>query len=106
MADLEERIRERAYAICESEGRPHGRDLEHWRRAAAELAEEERKNRPEAAGELSSGDRATVRSEPVHQVRRADARSQPDTAASGSGRQRRSAPRRAPDAGKRDEQKG
>lgn len=33
----EEAIRERAYAIWEAEGRPHGKDLDHWHRAAAEV---------------------------------------------------------------------
>ncbi len=33
----EEAIRERAYAIWEAEGRPHGNDLDHWHRAAAEI---------------------------------------------------------------------
>ncbi len=35
------RIEERAYAIWESEGRPHGRDREHWHKAEAQIAEEE-----------------------------------------------------------------
>ena len=30
-------IRERAYGIWIEEGRPHGRDLAHWRRACQEL---------------------------------------------------------------------
>jgi len=30
-------IRERAYGIWLAEGRPHGRDLAHWRRACQEL---------------------------------------------------------------------
>ena len=30
-------IRERAYGIWVAEGRPHGRDLAHWRRAHQEL---------------------------------------------------------------------
>ena len=30
-------IRERAYCIWLEEGRPHGRDLAHWRRAHEEL---------------------------------------------------------------------
>jgi Protein of unknown function (DUF2934) len=30
-------IRERAYGIWIEEGRPHGRDLAHWRRASEEL---------------------------------------------------------------------
>jgi hypothetical protein len=41
-AERERRIRERAYAIWEREGRPHGKDLEHWRRAEAEIAAGER----------------------------------------------------------------
>lgn len=35
---LDEAIRQRAYAIWESEGRPEGREREHWSRAEAELA--------------------------------------------------------------------
>lgn len=35
----ERRIRERAYGIWIEEGRPHGRDLAHWRRAHQELCE-------------------------------------------------------------------
>lgn len=37
MASLEARIRERAYAIWEHEGRPEGREQEHWERAAREI---------------------------------------------------------------------
>ena len=33
----EERIRERAFRIWIDEGRPHGRDVEHWLRARDEL---------------------------------------------------------------------
>ncbi len=33
----EQAIRERAYAIWEEEGRPDGKDLEHWLRAEAEI---------------------------------------------------------------------
>lgn len=33
----EQAIRERAYAIWEEEGRPDGKDLEHWRRAEDEI---------------------------------------------------------------------
>jgi hypothetical protein len=32
-------IRERAYAIWEQEGRPEGRELDHWIRAIREVAE-------------------------------------------------------------------
>jgi hypothetical protein len=35
--DREERIRKRAHQIWEREGKPHGRDAEHWRQAASEI---------------------------------------------------------------------
>ncbi|WP_142848886.1 DUF2934 domain-containing protein [Telmatospirillum sp. J64-1] len=37
MADINEMIRDRAYQIWEAEGRPEGRDIEHWARAEAEI---------------------------------------------------------------------
>ena len=33
----EQTIRERAYAIWEEEGRPDGKELDHWLRAEAEI---------------------------------------------------------------------
>ena len=36
----EERIRERAYLLWESEGRPYGQDAEYWRRAEMEIEQE------------------------------------------------------------------
>jgi DUF2934 family protein len=33
----EQAIRERAYAMSEEEGRPDGKDLDHWYRAEAEI---------------------------------------------------------------------
>ncbi|MGH7750676.1 MAG: DUF2934 domain-containing protein, partial [Candidatus Dormibacteria bacterium] len=39
---IEERIRARAYQIWEEEGRPAGRDVEHWIRAVLELARDGR----------------------------------------------------------------
>lgn len=52
--NVERRIRERAYSIWEEEGRPEGRDVEHWLRAAQEVAAAEGKNTasPEAKGEM------------------------------------------------------
>ena len=35
--DREELIRERAHAIWEEEGRPEGKDRQHWARATAEV---------------------------------------------------------------------
>jgi PAS domain S-box-containing protein len=40
--DREEAIRTRAQAIWEREGRPHGRDLDHWHRAEQQIAAEQR----------------------------------------------------------------
>lgn len=34
---LREKIEQRAYEIWENEGGPHGRDVEHWLRAEAEI---------------------------------------------------------------------
>ena len=38
--DHQERIRQRAHEIWESEGRPQGRDADHWSRAEQELKNE------------------------------------------------------------------
>lgn len=35
--DRKELIKQRAYAIWEQEGRPHGRHEEHWTRASEEM---------------------------------------------------------------------
>ena len=40
--DLDEQIRRRAYEIWETQGRPHGRDEEHWQRAREEIGSEVR----------------------------------------------------------------
>jgi hypothetical protein len=50
--DEDKAIRERAYSLWENEGRPEGRALEHWQRAATEerLGDEEKvlAGRPDA----------------------------------------------------------
>ena len=38
--DHEEAIRGRAYALWQQDGRPEGKDLDHWLRAEAEVANE------------------------------------------------------------------
>lgn len=45
--ERQEWIGKRAYALWEAEGRPHGRDREHWEQAARERAELERVALPE-----------------------------------------------------------
>ena len=47
---LEARIRERAYQIWEREGRPEGRDFDHWTRAVAEVQAEETGGRSASSG--------------------------------------------------------
>lgn len=42
-----DRIRQRAHTIWEAEGRPEGRDRDHWYRATREVEEEERLPAPE-----------------------------------------------------------
>lgn len=53
--DIERRIRERAYEIWESEGRPEGRSEDHWKQARAEFgdaaAEARQDTQVEAAGD-------------------------------------------------------
>lgn len=39
--DREHRIRQRAHAIWESHGRPHGADREHWDQATREIDAED-----------------------------------------------------------------
>jgi len=40
--DTEERIRERAFQIWIEEGQPKGRELNHWEKAKAEIAAEDK----------------------------------------------------------------
>lgn len=47
--DRNERIRARAHEIWESEGRPEGREAEHWMRAEAEISDEEVAEGPQGA---------------------------------------------------------
>ena len=41
MSDRETRVRERAHQLWEQEGRPHGRDFDHWERASREIDAED-----------------------------------------------------------------
>ncbi|WP_298090295.1 DUF2934 domain-containing protein [uncultured Sphingomonas sp.] len=37
MAEREKKVRDRAYALWQAEGEPHGRDQHHWSQAELEL---------------------------------------------------------------------
>ena len=52
--DKERKVRERAHAIWESEGRPHGRDREHWERACREVDDESGSGERRRDGGLSN----------------------------------------------------
>jgi hypothetical protein len=67
-SDRQARVSERAYLLWLAEGRVHGRDLEHWRQAEREIAEEEAR----LAGALA--DRATPRTPAPRRSRTAAAR--------------------------------
>jgi Protein of unknown function (DUF2934) len=49
MADREEKIRRRAYAIWFDEGCVDGRDQEHWLEAEKEIAKEESAANPDSS---------------------------------------------------------
>jgi len=60
MADRQDRIRQRAHEIWEQEGRPDGRDQEHWERAHREVDEEPGETPPEPPRDISSPDDRTA----------------------------------------------
>lgn len=72
-------IEQRAYQIWEQQGRPEGRQLEHWNQAEQELAVEFRVGFPDATGDedpdsyLSSSDSAGAMAE----RRRAEGKARP-----------------------------
>ena len=50
--ELQKRIRDRAHQLWEQEGRPEGRADEHWERARAELAADEREALKQSRDEI------------------------------------------------------
>lgn len=67
MLDHNGEIAKRAYRIWEGEGRPSGRDLDHWLRAEAEV-EAERREAPAAAA--TNAQRAEAAVTPAAPVKR------------------------------------
>ena len=53
--DHQERIRQRAHEIWESEGRPEGRDADHWSRAEEELRNQTGQDDQTGSGDMSGG---------------------------------------------------
>ena len=59
----EQRIRERAYALWEGEGRSNGNDREYWLRAEAEIAGERRQGDAETRGDTAPEKRRTMKAQ-------------------------------------------
>lgn len=63
--DHQERIRQRAHEIWESEGRPEGRDSDHWSQAEQELRDQSDSGGESGSYGIQSGDSAqTNQSQP------------------------------------------
>ncbi len=62
-SDRQELIRKKAYAIWETEGRPHGQDERHWRQAEAEIETAAPAARP--AGRKASATKPATRKSPA-----------------------------------------
>jgi hypothetical protein len=60
--ELEQRIRERAFQLWIEEGKPHGKDREHWERAEREVKEPSPPTQP---GGVSSTNMAVRRCRPA-----------------------------------------
>jgi hypothetical protein len=63
--DLENRIRRRAYQIWEREGRPEGREEDHWKLASEEIAIEDNHRQALKPNPSGGGDDTAERTEPV-----------------------------------------
>lgn len=63
--DLEERIRRRAYEIWERNGRPEGREADHWKLASEEIAIEDNQKQTLLPNPSGGGDDTATRTEPV-----------------------------------------
>jgi hypothetical protein len=66
----EQAIRERAYALWEEEGRPDGKDLDHWHRAEAEIRSTEREEGLPTPKKPIQQPREVFRGESVHDDRK------------------------------------
>jgi hypothetical protein len=83
--DLEQRIRERAFFIWIGQGRPEGRDREHWQQAESELTAAPDET-PQLASEAAPSIQAEPSAEAIGQIRYAVARDV-DQGGSASGQQ-------------------
>ncbi|MCQ4158913.1 DUF2934 domain-containing protein [Roseomonas sp. GC11] len=65
---IEDRIRQRAYALWEAEGRPEGQEEAHWHRARAEIAAAGAREAPEPAPRKAAPRKAAPRKMAPHKM--------------------------------------
>lgn len=63
--DRQHRIRQRAHAIWESHGRPHGNDRDHWDQATREIEAEEAKAKKPARAAAAAKPKAAAAKAPA-----------------------------------------
>lgn len=63
--DRQQRIRQRAHAIWESQGRPHGADHDHWHQAAREIDAEDATGKKPAGGKAKPAAEAKAAKAPA-----------------------------------------
>jgi hypothetical protein len=64
--DREQKIRERAHVLWEAEGRPEGREHDHWREAERQVvAEEAGEGQPQAPDEAAVGSQGGPPADPL-----------------------------------------
>lgn len=61
-SEKQREIEQRAYALWQAEGRPHGRHEEHWQRAAREIEADEHVSLAENNGLRRNSGRGRVKS--------------------------------------------
>lgn len=70
--EVEERVRQRAHEIWEREGRPEGRNLEHWERAKEEIAIEDNLSQTLSPNPSTGPDDTVSHPEPVEPITSAE----------------------------------
>jgi hypothetical protein len=64
------RVEQHAYKLWEKEGRPHGRDKDHWHQAERDLAEEDERNGAAGSSETRGASEAEAKPDVTVRTRR------------------------------------
>jgi len=70
--EVEKRVQQRAYEIWEREGRPEGREADHWALAKEEVAIEDNQSQALMPNPSQGGDDTVIHPEPVEPLLAAD----------------------------------